>query len=340
MSKLLVSSLVAAMGLSVSTTSFADVGAEMNAEAEGSADVGAQMDAEGSAESDDGADKADEADDDAEAAGSDGPAAGVFAAPSGQNGAGLTLSPEQKIRAYAELGFHTQDAFTSITPILGGGYKVLDFLEVELVLPMAYASYDVFDVDSGDLVGESSFLIGNPYLGANYLGGADKLRYKVGAGLTLPLAPADEAGHFIALFGAAGMHGYQEYQYWLPDTLSIVTPSRIEWGDDLVIGGEVQLGIHIPTGDNQGDTETSIALAPGVAYWLSDKTLVGGRLPFFWLLSEEGDNAQLAVEPYFRHYFSNIFLMGRFTLNIDEPGGFSFDDGKLWGLHLGAGATF
>ena len=42
-----------------------------------------------------------------------------------------------------------------------------------------------------------------------------------------------------------------------PETLTIHGPFRIEYGTDLVFGGDAGLSIFIPIGDNPGDLEAA-----------------------------------------------------------------------------------
>jgi hypothetical protein len=119
-----------------------------------------------------------------------------------------------------------------------------------------------------------------------------------------------------------------------------VTPSRVEYGDQFVGTGDGQLGLHIPT--DGGDVEVSVQINPGFGYYVQPTVLIGARLPFVWFPTETGSDATfLALEPYGRFDVSETaFVNARFTLNLDEPLGFSFDEGKVWALHIGGGGTF
>jgi len=99
-------------------------------------------------------------------------------------------------------------------------------------------------------------------------------------------------------------------------------------------------GLHVPT--DGGDVEVSVQLSPGVGFYASETVLIGGRFPFAWYPTESGASSTfLAFEPYGRFDVSDsAFLNARFTLNLDEPLGFSFDDGRIWALHFGGGGTF
>jgi hypothetical protein len=217
--------------------------------------------------------------------------------------------------------------------MLGGGYKVTDSIELELVVPLVYASFTF------PLLEDSSFNMGNLYAGVNVLGGSGELKYKFGGGLGFPTSSASDIGDAIAYSGGAGIHAAQQFYLWAPENLTLNGIGRIEYGNKVIFTGDAMLSIYFPTGDVSNDNELTIGLAPGIGAWLGDDALLGGRV-LVWYGSFGDDNAQLGVEPYFRYHFGDAFINARFTLNIDEPYGFSFDDGGLWGLHLGGGLSF
>jgi hypothetical protein len=320
----------ALLALLLPTPALADVGADMEAEG----DVGAEMSAEGGGT----ADSKGKATGNGAAAGDapDYPVAGddAFAAPNGQLGAGLSLSPAQAGRVWGELGFHTQERYMVLSPIIGGGYKVMDQLELELVIPMAYAS-----IDAG-LTEESTFVLGNVYAGANYIAGEGELKYKVGGGLGLPTSSAGDIIDALAYASAGGIRGFQDFYYWWPESLTMNGIGRIEYGTQLVFTGDVSLSFFIPIGDYDNDNEFTLGLTPGIGYWASEDALLGGRINV-WFSSFGGDSTQFGLEPFFRYMLGDsAFLNARFTLNLDRPAGFAFDEGRFWGLHLGGGAAF
>jgi hypothetical protein len=289
----------------------------------------------------------------------------TFAAPNGQLGAGLSIARAEGFRAYGELGFYTQGdsesqsggGFTveqssrlwSISAIVGGGYKISPELELEALLPLAFFSYsfstsfdgpgDEFDTEDSD--GSSDVAVGNLQLGVNYVRAEGPLRMKLGGALQYGLWTIDPSSEFARALAFGGVaRGGQDLSLWAPEVLSLVTPSRIEYGGQVVFTGDGALGLHIPTNGN--DTELSIQLTPGIGVYASETVLVGARVPFVWFPTESGSFATfLAFEPYGRFDIGeSAFLNARFTLNIDEPLGFSFDEGKIWSLHLGGGGTF
>ena len=51
--------------------------------------------------------------------------------------------------------------------------------------------------------------------------------------------------------------------------------------------------------------------------------------------AEQDQKDQIASEVEVRVRLSNVDLLLGMTLNIDEPGGFSFDEGKVWVMRIG-----
>ena len=44
---------------------------------------------------------------------------------------------------------------------------------------------------------------------------------------------------------------------------------------------------------------------------------------------------QIAIETEFRIRTETVDVLLAFLLNVDEPAGFSFDDGKVWSMRIG-----
>ncbi len=263
---------------------------------------------------------------------------GRFAAPNGPLGAGLSFDPAQIGRLYAEGAIMHQEPqggghLNSLTWVIGGGFKVTPNVELEALLPMGF-------VEGGDPTGsDSAAAVGNLHLGASYLMARDQWRLKVGGGIewgpwTHDLSPVP----FVALALGHPARGGQDIGLWAPDVFSIVTPARFEYGEQLVGTVDAALGLHIPT--QGGNTEFSIQIDPGVGYYVVDNVLLGARVPFTWVPTSDGDNTFLAIEPYARFDFDQLFVSTRFTLNLNDPYGFGFDSGKYWAWHVGLGGSF
>jgi hypothetical protein len=275
-----------------------------------------------------------------------------FAAPNGRLGAGLSISRETGLRAYGEFGFYTtgQTVFdviditlTSVNLVVGGGYKLSRELELEMMLPFAYGTVSVEsndpDVDVTGDDSDSGWAIGNLHFGVSYVRAEGPLRMKLGGAVQWgpwTIDPADDFAGAMSL--AAQTNALHDVGLWTYETVSLVTPSRVEYGDDVVATGDASLGLHVPTDGR--DVEMTVQLDPGVGYYASETALVGVRLPIVFIPTDSGDNLQVAAEPYVRFGIGPGFLNARFTVNLDEPLGFAFDEGKIWAIHLGGGGTF
>lgn len=267
-----------------------------------------------------------------------------FAAPSGFQGAGLGMG-DQKGRAWLETAFHTQERVTVFGTTLGAGYRVADSLELEAMLPFAFASLDQYTFDNATYElrreRESAFALGNPYLGVNRVHVEGALRYKAGLGVTLPVAADENPTAMSAVALSAATYGMQDMHLWWPNTFTVVAPLRIEVGEQVVAGIDAAPAfLTFTTDDVSEENELLLQLAPGLGVYATDTLLIGARLPMWWLATSEGDNAQVALEPYARLDVGGGFLNARFTVNLDEPLGFAFDEGRYWGAHLGGGLVF
>jgi hypothetical protein len=252
-------------------------------------------------------------------------AAPRLAAVTGTTGVGTGLG---SARLWAELGFHDQDAFTSLSSEVGFGLLLTQRLELEGVLPFAYAS-------TPDPGGDDGFEIGNPYLGINLFD--DRLRWSLG--VALPLASEDDFG--LPLLGALVTRGLQDIYLWEQDTFGLVGRLRAEAGNEIVVAFDGAAIVSIPTSDQDNrDVDVTLQPAGELIIRLTRPTSFGARLSLAWLLTREGDDdAQLALAPFLRHDFGSSFFTAQLLMNLDEPYGFAFDEGKVWGFFFGLGGA-
>lgn len=273
-----------------------------------------------------------------------------FAAPSGPLGAGLSTDSSQLLRAYAEMSFYAATPtvgglipakYSAFPIVLGGGIKVSDDIELEGQLPIAIGSSTVL----GQKFGGAG--LGNLQVGGNFVHEWGPARLK--AGLALAWGPwnrgGDDSSTAMALSSTVRL---DEGNLWEVQVLNLSIPTRfeIDLNETLALSVDAKLIGQIPTGDTvpgnafvpgqTGDPEITLNLAPGLAY-VGEYIVAGLRTPLWWLMTEGGDNAQLALEPFVRADIDTFFVNSRFTLNLDEPLGFAFDEGKVWALHLGGG---
>ena len=267
-----------------------------------------------------------------------------LAAPTGQLGAGIAFNPRQHGRVYGELGFfHRSDTshLNSVPAVVGFGYKVVPTLELEALLPLAFA-----EIGSSSR-SEAAFGVGNLHVGLSYLRGTPGFRMKLGLAVEYgPWTNDSGADTSVALILGHPVGGGQDIGLWVPGIFSIVAPGRFEVGETLVAGADVALGAHFPVADtalisNADDVVITVQVAPGVGVYLGRSALLGLRMPITLVPTNvDDDGTLLALEPYARFDLGGGFLNARLTMNLDEPYGFSFDEDRLWGLHVGGGATF
>ncbi len=259
-------------------------------------------------------------------------------APNGILGARLSDDEESRARVYGELGFYGSDYGDAFPMVFGGGYRVMPQLELEARLPIAIGHVAIPTFGVGTIrYGGVGF--GNLFLGANYLMFEDAFRLKVGAGLTFgPWTTNPSNDYVVALASSFSLH-QDQLSLFAPETVGLTIPARIEFDpiERLLVSGDASFGLLIPTGGQ--DTEVVLNLAPGVAY-VSPPFTAGLRMPLLWLLTESGDNVQVALEPYGRFDIGPGFVNGRFTMNLDTPYGFAFDTGGVWAILLGGGLSF
>jgi hypothetical protein len=277
-----------------------------------------------------------------------------FAAPNGQLGAGISFSGDPKGRAYAELAFTraaaSEDALgatieshiNGLSLLLGGAYRVLPALEIEAMLPIAWAQYgtSLSALGQSQSTHDGGFAVLNFHIGASYLRAERPWRLKVGGALEWgPWTNDFGQTATVAVLATHAAYGGEHLGLWAPEAFSIVAPARFEYGERLVVSGDAQLGLHIST--SGGDSDLSIQLAPGIGYYANNVVLVGLRTPLTWIPTESGTASTFfAVQPYGRFDLGAIFLDTSIVLNIDDPYGFAFDSGKFWALHFGGGGSF
>lgn len=246
-------------------------------------------------------------------------------------------------------GGEGSDLFAFV-PTVGGWYLITDEIAASLEWGFPFVSITP-DGESGD----SRFNVGNPFLAGWYVVPDLDVHLRFGLGLALPVANIPDldgladpepflagAAYTAALF----MNGLYDPWLWAPETFSIVVPGRVEKRfDEILVAGDAALGILIPTEGDDRDTELVFQFAGEFGYTIGLAT-VGARLQGVWVMTsaqdvstDEDDDFQLSFEPFARFDLGPAFAYARFTMNVDEPGGFSFDDNGIWGLHVGGGAN-
>ena len=255
-------------------------------------------------------------------------------------------------RAWAELGFSAWEEEAVAWTYLGFGLRLSPQLEVEAQLPVAYALVEREDsillggAGSGDGGDDFPAWLGNPYIGVNLLELREPdLRWRFGAGATLPVTGIDEFATDGLDFLPLRAGGNQDPHLWQPGGASLVGRGRIE-----IDTGQVTLSFDLAAivmlrvwdfDVYPSERTTVLFLQPAVevAGYVSPDTLIGARLPMVWGTLDEDFGASLV--PFLRQELGAFFAEAQFTVNmVGSYGLFSPADGPIWGMQLGVGARF
>jgi len=223
-----------------------------------------------------------------------------------------------------------------VSPRLSARYAILDALELGLDWGVAVVS-----VSAGG-ESESKGRVGNPALSASYRLDLGSARLFVGGGVALPVAQlSDEDGLFdaLALISAAAIDGNRDFWRWLPETFSLYAPARYEvmLGDAVRVTADGAFAVYIPTSEG-GEARLGIQLGGALAY-VHDRSWVGVRLQLtsVQVNLDDVDLTQLSLVPEGRLDLGGGYLNGRLVVNLDQPYGFAFDTGRIWGVFVGGG---
>lgn len=274
----------------------------------------------------------------------------AWAAPSGLHGGGLGMSPVQAVRLWTDVSFFTRageertvapgfvinrPGYTLLSPIFGFGALLTPNVELEGVLPVG-----AFISDNG---GSG---IGNPFIGVSYVLDGPELHFKAGGGIALPVLDSESDDQGRAALAGLYPRGIQTGWLWAPDALGMVFPIHIEapLNSPVLFIGDATPYMLIPV-RNRNRTDMLLELAPGVGGYVSNDVVIGVRMPAILILTggngvRDDDKAQVSLEPFLRIASDPVFFSARFTMPLDEPLGFAFDEGKFWGLNVGLGAGF
>jgi hypothetical protein len=246
----------------------------------------------------------------------------------------------EDFRIGGEIGLFHDDvpvgSITALTEVIDADISIIDSLALVGGLPFV-------QIFGG---GEERFRIGNPYAAAYYQMKGEYLRLRIGGGFAIPAAqlPEDEELFTALLMYGLGlsMNGVQGPWLWAPETVPIMVPS-LRIGADigiLAIDGTADLVLMIPLHPDDGqDVEIFVPLSAGalVRLWVIG---IGMRIGGVFLPTDDDDKFQFSLAPVITAELGPIELEARLTMNIDEPFGFSFEDGGVWGFFLGVHAVF
>mgnify|MGYP001819738837 CR=1 FL=1 len=232
-----------------------------------------------------------------------------------------------------------------VSPLLEMRVQLTYNFLFQAVWGMSYVNLDVPDGDP-----QNAFRSGNPYAVFHYQGKKNQFSYRVGVGVTIPVATqTDDLNEQNVVQSAytlaAAVRGNTSYWLWDAHTVSVIVPIAFErrkpsgflWGAYLDTGALIKI-------DNKSNrtskTDFIMQMVAMMGYQATDWLRVGSRFSLVLIPKFRDANTQLAVEPYLRFGRDNAFGAIRLNINIDNPNGFSFDDRQVWGLRIGGGAAF
>ncbi len=233
----------------------------------------------------------------------------------------------------------------TVSPVLEMRLQLAYNVLLQVVWGMSYVNVDRDQSDA-----DNAFRVGNPYAAFHYQGKKGQFSYRVGLGVTIPVASLpgdinDQVTAASAYFLAAALRGNTMFWLWDPHTVSVIIPIGFErlkpsgflWGAYLDTGALIKLN---DKNARTSKTDFIMQMVAMMGYQATDWLRVGSRFSLVLIPKFNEQKTQLAVEPYLRFGRDSAFGAIRVNINIDNPNGFSFDSRQVWGLRIGGGASF
>ncbi|GAB5544668.1 MAG: hypothetical protein SangKO_044280 [Sandaracinaceae bacterium] len=250
------------------------------------------------------------------------------------------------------VGFYTaeparEDRLTAATLEIEGRFGLLDggpgeaFVDLDVALSAA-----ALGVDGGR---GAAFRVGNPHAQVRAGARLGEVRVSGGVGLALPLTAAFDDDRDVvaaAAYAAAnGMSAWRDPWRWIYSTAAVTAEGRVTYaGEQVQLGGALSIGgiLGVDRGRTQQPDWFSFQLRGHIQGQPHPLVTLGGEIGFSHLAMLETDlsNSALSIAPYAHLDFEGGYVGPRFTLNVIDPLGFSFDAGGVWSLALEGGARF
>lgn len=230
-----------------------------------------------------------------------------------------------------ELDFMPDDVLT--VWVLSGGmhYRVADSFAIEGQL--GFVAWDEELCVAGICRDDDGSGMTNPYFAFHYVQAQGRTRFRVGGGLTAPVADERDTTYgWLA-------RGFRDLWLFI-DRFSMVPSFRLEAdvGNSAFFGMDAEVGLIFP--DSDYDDVEMLFQTGGEFAFHAGAALFGLRLQAFWFVTDDADNDyfQTAFVPFVRVQFGAGFFEGRFLINLDEPLGFAFDDDGVFTVMIKGGA--
>ncbi|HJK95700.1 MAG TPA: hypothetical protein RMF84_00680 [Polyangiaceae bacterium LLY-WYZ-14_1] len=175
---------------------------------------------------------------------------------------------------------------------------------------------------------------GNPFFAGHFLTDLGDGTARIGFGVGLPTANGETSPEeVLSGLPVTARAGYEAYLF-LPETLALLVPTRIETFTAVLFAAELTAGAIVPTGGEAGRSAAAFFQIVGELGAVVDDTDLGLRIG---AAATAGADASLLtfLEPFFRLHLGVPYLQGRFTYGMDDPDQ-SVTEGR-WGLSVGLG---
>jgi hypothetical protein len=232
----------------------------------------------------------------------------------------------------------------SLTPWFGISYGITDKLILGAEWGFSILPHGEVRLTSGTNDGGLGLTAGNPTIFARWIpfGAEDEVSWGIDLSVGFPAAAVNSAAEAVAVASAIGSRGAWDLFHWIQGGFSVVPGLFLDWepAEGFVLHGEADLALIFGTSAATYSTVGVLQLAIDASYRFVEAMALGLRLTGV-LMGEEAsptrDTFQLAMSPYLALFADPLFIRGEFLLNITEPYGTSFTDGKWWGARLVAG---
>lgn len=223
----------------------------------------------------------------------------------------------------------------------------------------AISSSQTVDVPLIDDQEYTPFELANPMLGLQYIYDHNATMFRAGVAGTFSAADVDSrnddadvrVSSLFALRQAVAMGGGLDPWLWWPNRASLVVPLNFSGEvSDFRFGLGLTGGFMFDTAESdRGENETEVAIqVEGEGALVLRGGELGLRMSVVSIVTEEAeegvdesDPTQFAVEPFARLGLGDsAYVETALLLNIDDPYGFSFNDGRFWAVSLRGGAVF
>ncbi len=237
---------------------------------------------------------------------------------------------------------------TSVSPVVSGHYDFVDEWGGHFAMPLSYV-----DASTPTAPGGAVLRFANVSVGGHRRFSHEATSGVVALDLAIPTGwvpddvdDVEQDTMRLAFSTSAATMGGLSLWRWSPERLSIVVSGGASHRFAEVVDAFVEAAVApmIPVGDEGADVDLFVDARLGAAWVVPDLLRLGLAFQLAWLptsgLFGTSDPVQTALELFGRVWLDTLFLGLAFTMNLDPPAGFSFDDGGIWGLSVGVGARF